>query len=68
MTHRALLAVDQALADVLNADVLHKLAHLVVVHAGLHRAIACQLSASACSELTATGTQAFVMQHVALPL
>ena len=39
MTHRAIAAVDQALADVLNADVLYKLADLVIVHPGLRRPI-----------------------------
>ena len=39
MAHRALAAVDQALADVLDADVLHKVADLVIVHPGLHRPI-----------------------------
>ena len=33
--HLALAAVDQALADVLNADVLHKITDLVIVHTGL---------------------------------
>ena len=33
--HLALTAVHQALADVLNADVLHEIADLVVVHTRL---------------------------------